>query len=86
LASPLLGVIFLFAMEDLSGSSPATHVKCPACAEPVLREATKCKHCGSALTPQPVDSGATRKAAAKKEIALAFWIVIILCAIYFVLR
>lgn len=30
-----------------------THRRCPACAEPVLREATKCKHCGEALTPLP---------------------------------
>ncbi len=30
-----------------------THRRCPACAEPVLREATKCKHCGEPLTPLP---------------------------------
>lgn len=31
-----------------------THVRCRACAEPVLREAIKCKHCGADLTPQPL--------------------------------
>lgn len=30
-----------------------THRRCPACAEPVLREAVKCKHCGEALVPLP---------------------------------
>ena len=29
-------------------------VKCPECAELVLREARKCKHCGVALVPQTV--------------------------------
>lgn len=29
-------------------------VKCPECAELVLREARKCKHCGATLTPQAV--------------------------------
>lgn len=28
------------------------HTKCPECRELVLRDARKCKHCGSALTPQ----------------------------------
>ena len=27
-----------------------THVKCPDCRELVLKDARKCKHCGSALT------------------------------------
>jgi len=55
--SPLLGVVFCLVSRNLSGEaakpSLATHVKCPACAELVLPEATKCKHCGSALTPRP---------------------------------
>ena len=33
--------------------SPETHVKCPDCAELVLREAKVCKHCGCRLVPQP---------------------------------
>jgi hypothetical protein len=38
-----------------SGDKPTdrTHRRCPACAEPVLREAVKCKHCGEALVPLP---------------------------------
>lgn len=32
--------------------TPKTHVKCPDCAELVLREARVCKHCGLRLTPQ----------------------------------
>lgn len=34
--------------------SDLTHRRCPACAEPVLREAVKCKHCGEPLTPLPL--------------------------------
>ena len=32
--------------------TPETHVHCPDCRELVRKEARKCKHCGSALTPQ----------------------------------
>lgn len=31
-----------------------THRRCPACAEPVLRAASKCKHCGTAIAPEPL--------------------------------
>lgn len=57
LISPLLGGIFLALSKNLRAEAllpnASTHVKCPACAELVLREATKCKHCGETLTPQP---------------------------------
>lgn len=33
-------------------SDSGTHVKCPDCAELVLKEARKCKHCGCSLVPQ----------------------------------
>lgn len=32
--------------------SPETHVKCPDCAELVLKQAKVCKHCGCRLVPQ----------------------------------
>ena len=32
-------------------ASDGTHVRCPDCAELVLSEARKCKHCGCTLTP-----------------------------------
>lgn len=32
--------------------TPDTHVKCPDCREFVLKDARKCKHCGSGLIPQ----------------------------------
>ena len=35
-------------------TSYATHRRCPACAEPILREAVKCKHCGTAVEPDPL--------------------------------
>lgn len=31
--------------------TPETHVKCPDCRELVLKDAKKCKHCGTALVP-----------------------------------
>jgi predicted nucleic acid-binding Zn ribbon protein len=60
ITSPLLGLIFLLVLKDLSKKEPATtgpsaasHRKCPACAEWVLPEAQVCKHCGAALQPDP---------------------------------
>jgi hypothetical protein len=61
LLSPLIGAVFLLLTKDLaqastgtpSGPTDATHVKCPACAEWVLPEATVCKHCGGPLVPPP---------------------------------
>jgi len=38
----------LLALSDMS----ETHVKCPDCRELVFRDASKCKHCGTALVPQ----------------------------------
>ena len=32
----------------------STLVRCPECRELVRRDATKCKHCGCALVPQPL--------------------------------
>lgn len=32
--------------------SPSSHVKCPDCAELILKEAKVCKHCGCKLVPQ----------------------------------
>lgn len=57
--SPLLGFIFVAVTKDLrrerqikaSAIGPATHVKCPSCAEWVLPEAKVCKHCGEPLEP-----------------------------------
>ncbi len=37
---------------SLISAGSNTHVKCPDCAELVLREAKKCRHCGCALVPQ----------------------------------
>jgi hypothetical protein len=45
--SPLLGLILVFVTK------PNGLRKCPACAEKVKLEATKCKHCGSALEAPP---------------------------------
>lgn len=54
LLSPLIGFIFAFAVEDKRNlavrPNEATHKKCPYCAELVLKEAKKCKHCGSEIS------------------------------------
>jgi len=56
LISPLLAVILVMLCADLSATAqrpnPATHVKCPDCAELILKEAKVCKHCGCRLVPQ----------------------------------
>lgn len=40
------------------GDEPSsdTHVRCPACRELVRMDASKCKHCGTELTPHAVGS------------------------------
>lgn len=60
LISPLLTLILLLVMPNLAEKAAAeatkpnadTHVKCPDCAELVLKEAKVCKHCGCKLVPQ----------------------------------
>lgn len=37
---------------DPAAPSPASHVKCPDCAELIKKEARVCKHCGCRLVPQ----------------------------------
>ena len=55
LLSPLLGFLLCAASKDLKAEaekpSDLTHVRCPACAEWVRPEASVCKHCGAARTP-----------------------------------
>ena len=45
------GVVVMTASGPVM-ATPETHVRCPDCRELVLRDARKCKHCGSALVPQ----------------------------------
>lgn len=64
LFSPLLAWLALLALGTATSAPPVipgpgdlariakTHVQCPECRELVLRDARKCKHCGSALVPQ----------------------------------
>lgn len=40
------------ARDDPDGPSRETHVRCPDCAELVLRQAKVCKHCNCKLVPQ----------------------------------
>lgn len=46
--TPLAGIIIVLAMKPDTGR---THINCPDCAEPVLKQALVCKHCGKQLTP-----------------------------------
>jgi DNA-directed RNA polymerase subunit RPC12/RpoP len=56
--SPLLAGVLLVVTKNRAGDdvistlpSEKTHVRCPQCAEFVLPEAKKCKHCGAELNP-----------------------------------
>lgn len=42
------------APRDEAGNpmTSATHVRCPDCRELIRRDASKCKHCSTALVPQ----------------------------------
>lgn len=58
--SPLVAGIFLAVTankatvpQQPSGPSEETHTRCPVCAEFVLPQALKCKHCGADLKPDP---------------------------------
>jgi len=59
--SPLIGLLLAIGLPSVTVASsnnstpaqtPETHVKCPDCRELVLKDARKCKHCGTALTPE----------------------------------
>lgn len=58
--SPLIGLVALLVAPNLATAyadaearvDPSTHVRCPDCRELVRRDARKCKHCGSTLSPQ----------------------------------
>lgn len=56
--SPLLGILLVALLPRVTvpgdpdaRPTPETHVRCPDCAEFVLKEARKCKHCGAQLVP-----------------------------------
>lgn len=56
LFSPVVGFVFVLVLKDVAPRTgeptPDTHVRCPECRELVLRDASKCKHCGCRLIPQ----------------------------------
>jgi rRNA maturation protein Nop10 len=53
--SPLLSFLLLLMLPSRSKSAGAPETqelrKCPECAELILREAKKCKHCGTPVEP-----------------------------------
>lgn len=60
--SPLIGGILVLALGSpkVDPASDGEHKKCPACAEWVMREAVKCKHCGEQLLPNAAPASAAR--------------------------
>lgn len=66
LLSPLIGLLVAVLSSTNQAGIDARQLrdgsmqKCPACAELVKRDATKCRYCGSALTPAPPATAPTR--------------------------
>jgi hypothetical protein len=55
--SPLLGIILVALLPSLKDAPNSdTHAKCAMCAEPILKEAIKCKHCGHVHTQSAADT------------------------------
>lgn len=61
--SPLIGGLIVAILPSVGKAAlprdeagqlitASTHIRCDYCRELVRRDARKCKHCGSALTPQ----------------------------------
>jgi len=46
------GTVTLVTPSGVVVATPETHVKCPDCRELVIKDARKCRHCGSPLIPQ----------------------------------
>ncbi len=59
----IVGILLRIASRapkaDPDAPDPRTHVRCPDCRELVRHDATKCRHCGAALQPQPAPGSAT---------------------------
>jgi hypothetical protein len=54
--SPLLAIILVALMPSKRDAPSAeTHVRCAMCAEPILKEALKCKHCGHVFEKSVAD-------------------------------
>jgi len=74
--SPLLAIIFLLVTKNQAELPPPsympsqdTHVRCKECAEFILPQALKCKHCGAQAHPDPLHGQRVieQKSASKNE-------------------
>lgn len=80
LFTPVLMMILVLVLPNHATGdfvSDRTHVRCPDCREPVRRDAIKCKHCGSSLTPSaPVRSARLSLTGVFSliVIAIVFWL------------
>lgn len=85
--TPLIGIILAAALPNLNvtkdpdAPTSETHVRCPDCRELVRIDATKCKHCGVALTPQPIDEYQIKRREAKENLLsfgkVLLWLIVI---------
>ncbi len=72
LFSPLIGFVFALA------SDPVDRKPCPACAEKIRAEASKCKHCGEQLEAAPAEEEPETKTLSESQartstVAMVFW-------------
>ena len=90
--SPLIGIVLAGALPSLKAPvgteaiTPETHVRCPDCRELVRCDAIKCKHCGTALIPQPVNTHAIEIKGAVKDLTTVGRIVFVIAVIGFAIH
>lgn len=86
--SPVLALILVLVLPNLVTTeaggriTPETHHRCPECKELIRRDASKCRYCGTKLTPLELDYTHRAKTNIRRAriLAVAFAAVLLIVA------